>query len=366
MSTPCLSSNSALSDSPTMIPPALWSTMLGIPDWVFWWGFVAVAAAFFFLFCSLWLFWTESSWKDHVKCFFCALTCFLPCLWCPVCCCFLCCSDQKPKCKLCGEELLGDLGDLGIHLEQCRQNPAYGEIPDSPLYHCQKCDTHLKVWPADKIESMDCASLECSEEVKNNGSNIHLCFTCDRMVCDKHNSNPGQRINIDMSNPESVRLAINDRVNEDPGSILNDTGGFPDQRRSSISPFPDLPRTSPFPPTVPSSFPVPPRQSNSSSYNLSSRPYTRPTDVIYSTDLLQPGHQMPNAYTTNGSNVISHNTFNSTYQHQACHSMPNPYTTDGSNLSSLNTYNLNQNTEDVFPDLPPSYEVAMMDETNVY
>ena len=224
----------------------------------------------------------------------------------------------------------------------------------------------------------------CFEKVKNNGSNIHLCFTCDRMVCDKHNSNPGQRINIDMSNPESVRLAINDRVNEDPGSTLTDTGGFPDQRRSSISPFPDLPRTSPFPPTVPSSFPVPPPQSNSPSYNLSSRPYTRPTDVLYSTDLLQPGHQMPNAYTTNGSNVISHNTFNGTYQHQACHPMPNPYTTNGSNLTShnsrnqhqhrqptgdgsnLNTYNLNQNTEDVFPDLPPSYEVAMMDETDVY
>ena len=24
------------------------------------------------------------------------------------------------RCKLCGEEPLGDLGDLGIHLEQCR------------------------------------------------------------------------------------------------------------------------------------------------------------------------------------------------------------------------------------------------------
>ena len=124
------------------------------------------------------------------------------------------------------------------------------------------------------------------------------------MVCDKHNRNPGQRINIDMSNPESVRIAINDRVNEnqDPGSTLNDTGGFP-----------DLPRTSPFPPSsYATSFPVPPPQSNISSYNLSSRPYTRPTDALYSTDLLQPGHQMPNAYTTNGSNVISHNTYNST------------------------------------------------------
>ena len=64
---------------------------------------------------------------------------------------------------------------------------------------------------------------------------------------------------------------------------------------------------------------------------------------------------MPNPYTTNGSNLTSHNSTN----------QPVQPTGDGSNLSSLNTYNLNQNTEDVFPDLPPSYEVAMMDETDM-
>ena len=54
------------------------------------------------------------------------------------------------------------------------------------------------------------------------------------------------------------------------------------------------------------------------------------------------------------------------FEHQPGQPTQNPYTADGSNLSSLNTYNLDQNTEDVFPDLPPSYEVAMMDETDVY
>ena len=43
----------------------------------------------------------------------------------------------------------------------------------------------------------------------------------------------------------------------------------------------------------------------------------------------------------------------------------NPYTADGSNLSSHNNYNLDQNSEDAFQDLPPSYEVAMMDETDM-
>ena len=29
-----------------------------------------------------------------------------------------------------------------------------------------------QVWPADKVESMDCASLECFEKVKNSGENL--------------------------------------------------------------------------------------------------------------------------------------------------------------------------------------------------
>ena len=50
------------------------------------------------------------------------------------------------------------------------------------------------------------------------------------------------------------------------------------------------------------------------------------------------------------------------FEHQPGQPTQNPYTADGSNLSS---HNLDQNSEDAFQDLPPSYEVAMMDETDM-
>ena len=176
--------------------------------------------------------------------------------------------------------------------------------------------------------------------MQNNGSNIHLCFTCNKMVCDKHNPNPVERINIDMLNPQSVPVPINVRVNDDgdPGSTQNensDSSGFPDQRRSSItdrSPFfPTDRSTSPFHDSPPPSAPPP---TCSSGYNPMIRPYaTSPTNA---------------------------------FEHQPGQPTQNTYTADGSNLSSHNNYNLDQNSEDAFQDLPPSYEVAMMDETDVY
>jgi len=322
--------------------------LLGIPDWLFWWGFVALMLALLLLAGNLCL--TDDSSKEHFKCFFYSLSCFLPCLWCPLCCFHI--VFEKTKCKLCGKELW----DIIEHRKRCRERPAFGEIPDSSLYHCQKCKTHLKVWPVAKLESMDCVSLECFEKVTNNGENIHLCFICDKMVCDKHSTNPDQRINIDLFNPDTVSLIINDGASEDgsqnsSNSEDSGSGGFSDQRRSSIgdrsnfspsdiSVFPvydqrrssirDRPNFSLSDPSVsPSAYDTSPPSAPPPSYNPMIRPYTSPT---------------------NGR----------TFEHP-----PNPHPTIGSNLTSFNTYNLPQNSEDIFPDLPPSYEVAMMDETDM-
>ena len=50
----------------------------------------------------------------------------------------------------------------------------------------------------------------------------------------------------------------------------------------------------------------------------------------------------------------------STFEHPS--GQPNPYTSNRSNQTSNN---LPQNYQDVFPDLPPSYEVAMTDEPDM-
>jgi len=303
--------------------------LLGIPDWLFWWGFVALMLALLLLAGNLCL--TDDSGKEHFKCFFYSLSCFLPCLWCPLCCWHF--VFTKTKCKLCGKELW----DIIEHRKRCRERPAFGEIPDSSLYHCQKCDTHLKVWPAAKLESMDCVSRECFEKVTNNGENIHLCFICDRMICDKHNRNPDQRIDIDLFNPDWLPIIINEGGSENGSqnsshSEDSDTGGFIDQRRSSNF-SPSDPSISP---AYHTSSPSAPPPTYGSGYNPMIRPYTSPTN----------GH---------------------TFEHPPGQPMPNPHTTNGSNLTSLNTYNLPQvqQSEDLFPDLPPSYEVAMMDETDM-
>jgi len=288
--------------------------LLGIPDWLFWWGFVALMLALLLLACNLCL--TDDSVRGHFKCFFYSLSCFLPCLGCLLCCYLFC--FQKIKCKLCGKRVWG----AHEHRKRCRERPAYEEIPDSPMYNCQNCNTHLKVWPTEKVESMDCVSPECFEKVKNNGENVHLCFICDMMVCPKHNRNPEERINIDFSNPESVTIITDYRGSED-GS-RNENSGFPDPRRQSIAEgsnfFPSDPSVSPtFDNSSPS---APPTYGSNHSPMIC--PYASPSNTSEHPPELNP-HNPPN----------------------------------------VNTYNPPQQSDDLFPDLPPSYEVAMMDESDM-
>ena len=162
------------------------------------------------------------------------------------------------------------------------------------------------------------------------------------MICDKHNRNPDQRINIDLSNPESVSLIINDEGNEDGSqspspSDNSDTGGVPDRIRSLMRDrsdfFPSDPSVSP---DYDTSSPSAPPPTYDSGYNPMIQPYVNPTRAP---TFEHPPLPMP---------------------------MPNPHiTTNGSDLTSVNTCSLPQQFDDLFPDLPPSYEVAMMDETDM-
>jgi len=205
------------------------------------------------------------------------------------------------------------------------------------LYHCQKCDTHLKVWPCAKLRSMDCA--ECFVKIENNGENIHLCFICDKMLCPKHkNSDSEERIHIDWSKPETVPLPD---LGDGGISESSDSHGFPDlQEGSPVSnrtPFnPSLPAESPgSEPSLPSVPPPSYIRSYISGHNLQIPPNTDPTIRPY------------------------------VFDPQPLQSIRNPYTPDDSS-NQINLYNLSQNPDgDVFPDLPPSYEVAMMDETDL-
>jgi len=260
----------------------------GIPDWVFWWGLVALILALLLLACDLFVMRNapNQTWRKQFKCFFYSLACFLPCLGCP-----LFCFDVfiKKKCKLCGKRIWWGIEE---HRTRCRErDPAYGEIPDSPLYHCKNCNTHLKIWPVEKVESMDCFGPECAEQVKNNGGNIHLCFICNRMVCPKHTRNLDERILIDFSSPASVPSPIDRRTSE----ILNENRASP---------------------------------TNTSEHRV-----------------VLMGMALALALEERRRGLNPHNS-------------PNVNT---NNLTTLQPYNP-QPSDDLFPDLPPSYEVAMMEE----
>jgi len=159
------------------------------------------------------------------------------------------------------------------------------------------------------------------------------------MLCPKHkNSDSEERIHIDWSKPETVPLPD---LGDGGISESCDSHGFPDlQEGSPVSdrtPFnPSLPAESPgSEPSLPSAPPPSYIRSYISGHNLQIPPNTDPTISPYVFDP-QPGQPVTNPYT--------------------------PY--DSSN--QINMYNLPQNPDgDIFPDLPPSYEVAMMDETDL-
>ena len=98
------------------------------------------------------------------------------------------------RCELCGKTfndytwIFRDQSKK--HRKQClRENRTeYDSIPDSSLYKCKNCHKDLKVWPVDKLEGTKCT--KCDVDVTNDGTNIHVCFTCggERHKTDRNHS----------------------------------------------------------------------------------------------------------------------------------------------------------------------------------
>ena len=278
-------------------------------------------------------------------------------------------------------------------------------------------------------------------QVKNNGENIHLCFICDGMVCNKHGDrNSEERINVDFSDLKSVPpphedvirgiIASNNsqRIPGSEGSSVSNRNFFnpssPPQypalesssqpaplstvdlqgTRHYASPYPESMSQQPIPnlnitessnpasvdmhswsqssfsnrnPSSPSEYPAsgpssyraPPStvdlQSTRSQHHQGTRPYVSPwinahaNSMSAESNVRMSDQPIPNVNMTASSNLDKFPA-----------SLPRTSglgTSPSSNPASVDTHSLSQNPDngEIFPDLPPSYEMAMMDETDL-
>jgi hypothetical protein len=103
------------------------------------------------------------------------------------------------RCDLCQQKVR----DIGEHRGLCktRLQTDYDAIPDSSLYSCTKCATPLKLWPKEKLVAGTC--FKCLEVIANSGENLHSCFLCDKQLCGSHNpSTDGGRILVNFEERE--------------------------------------------------------------------------------------------------------------------------------------------------------------------
>ena len=168
----------------------------------------------------------------------------------------------------------------------------YQRIPDSTNYFCKKCDdAPLKVWPAEKLAKKDCS--KCSERITNSGSNLHLCFICDKALCACH---------VHPADPSAAVIVDWDFLEDIPG-----TDSDPSSSALLVQPS--------------SSFALP--------------PYTPPQSTAFqpSAPPVLPGY-LPSEIGVQGSTTTSY------IPRDSVHLPPS----------------------DPYPDLPPSYDIAIQDE----
>ena len=119
------------------------------------------------------------------------------------------------------------------HAECLEKNQAeLDAIPSSPLYKCKKCQKQLKLWPVEKLSKTKCFKCD-GEKYDNDGTNVHVCFTCedwnmDLHLCSKHHR--GQEvIEVDFEEKSSIYEALEEKVeatkekdaNEDAISLMD-------------------------------------------------------------------------------------------------------------------------------------------------
>jgi len=109
---------------------------------------------------------------------------------------------EKKECSLCKEQVRMNSGN---HRPECKERlqNVYDYIPDSEMYSCADCNSPLKLWPVEKIEKSPC--IKCRNfEIINSGSNLHMCFVCDGVLCDRHNAYYPSRLVVDFRKMDSL------------------------------------------------------------------------------------------------------------------------------------------------------------------
>ena len=214
---------------------------------------------------------------------------------------------------------------ISSHRPSCKSSlqAEYSSLPDSPLYHCLKCEEPLKLWPKDHLEKADCQ--KCKATIDNSGENLHLCFICDKALCVGHNPGSSSPASVDWDNLEALA-----------------EGGPGDQRVPG-----DLEATDPlFEPTFAVTEPEPEETTSGGKSGGPSappgayQPYNQPPENPAFTPFT------PSNYTSYTPAVSSDTAYTPTPYN------PAPYTPYSST-----------HEDSAFPELPPSYEMAMIDET---
>ena len=125
--------------------------------------------------------------------------------------------DLHFRCNLCGEDVKITTNTAKYHKLVCKEYrmEEYERIADSTNYFCKKCDdAPLKIWPAEKLAKTKCS--KCSAKIINSGSNLHLCFICDKALCARHvhPADPSAAVIVDWDFLEGIP----DGTTSDPSS----------------------------------------------------------------------------------------------------------------------------------------------------
>jgi len=187
-------------------PEWLWQNY----SWLFYWAFAGIGfatASATCAFCSADRQWScKKNASVFASVFCCTFGVLVPCFGLPA---FLLwiLFFRKIRCNLCGEDVKITTNSSKYHKLVCKEYrmEEYQRIPDSTSYFCKKCDdAPLKIWPAEKLAKKSCS--KCSEKIINSGSNLHLCFICDKALCARHvhSTDPSAAVIVDWDWMEDI------------------------------------------------------------------------------------------------------------------------------------------------------------------
>jgi len=230
------------------LPHYLWQNY----SWLFYWAFAGIGfatASATCAFCSADRQWScKKNASVFASVFCCTFGVLVPCFGIPAFLLWLL-FFRKIRCNLCGEDIRITTNSSKYHKMVCKEYrmEEYQRIPDSTNYFCKKCDdAPLKVWPAEKLAKKDCS--KCSERITNSGSNLHLCFICDKALCARH---------VHPTDPSAAVIVDWDFLEDIPGTDSDPSSSALLVQPSSSSALPPYtpPQSTAFQPSAPSVLP---------------------------------------------------------------------------------------------------------------